>query len=658
MTGRRVRLTQKKKLGEPFCACSSSLLCNHSKSALIKRKQAQLFWNQGIIIQSNVILSEINHGRSWSLNIRSLVNVAVAEIHPTWAEEENAQDQPFFLSKGVRQFLDSVDRVRIGVSSASSVGTNDDESVETCKSHAPLNRREKDFGTRVIEVVWKTSKVGHARNAILAKPKIGARPVPSHPAEYNRLMKVFSRAGNVDEVLRLLRDMKEAQCHSNVLCYNTVLNCLAVANRFDDIDAVLAEMDYGGIVPNVSTFNILVKAYSCHSFQFKVAFEVLKKMSEHGCSPDVITYSTLITGLSRAGRHQDAYAVLDRMLANNVLPNVYTYTPLLQGLCKKGEIQNAKDLIETMWNNGCPPNTETYNILIDALCKFGNFGEVESIFEENKSKGWKPNAVSYNIYLNGLCKVGRVEEAFRKLESMVHDGLYLTTQTLNIILDCLCYNLKVCEAKNLLDLCHDLGWDVSSVNYNTVMTGFYKVGQWLSIFPLLTNMLNKGVSPNTRTYNIVIRSLCKVGKLRRAKHMVESKSHGLYSARNIVEAEYLLSRMTTKDKIDTAMSANSIWIGMLCRKGQYEMTRYHFDKCLKKGFQPDVVSYSILIDGYMKNGQIGEGLQLLDRMLDQGVVPNIAVYDSIIRAFCSRGFCHSSKILHILTTIDKMLQKS
>nr|DAD43566.1 TPA_asm: hypothetical protein HUJ06_001796 [Nelumbo nucifera] len=44
-------------------------------------------------------------------------------------------------------------------------------------------------------------------------------------------------------------------------------------------------MDYGGIVPNVSTFNILVKAYSCHSFLFKVAFKVLNKMSEHGCSP-------------------------------------------------------------------------------------------------------------------------------------------------------------------------------------------------------------------------------------------------------------------------------------------------------------------------------------------------------------------------------------
>ena len=59
-------------------------------------------------------------------------------------------------------------------------------------------------------------------------------------------------------------------------------------------------------------------------------------MVETGCTPNVITFNTLINGLCREGRVLKAVALLDRMVENGLLPNHITYGTVVNGLCKMG----------------------------------------------------------------------------------------------------------------------------------------------------------------------------------------------------------------------------------------------------------------------------------------------------------------------------------
>jgi pentatricopeptide repeat protein len=76
------------------------------------------------------------------------------------------------------------------------------------------------------------------------------------------------------------------------------------------------------------------------------------------------------------------------------------------------------------------------------------------------------------------------------------------------------------------------------------------------------------------------------------------------------------------------------------------------------GCSPDVVSYSTVIHGFFREGEIGKACNLFHEMVQQGVVPSVATYNSVIDALCKakamdkaelilRQMAHNPWIFHI-----------
>ncbi|MQL80369.1 hypothetical protein Taro_012826 [Colocasia esculenta] len=495
----------------------------------------------------------------------------------------------------------------------------------------------------------------------------GVAPASSHPADPVALMKTYGRAGKPEEALRLLRQMESSPTWRRdprrAACYKTLLNAVVKnGGRPSDVAAVLDQMEAAGVLMDTSTHNILLKVSSCSRSLDRRVFD---SMFKRGCRPDEITYSTLILRLARAGRIVDAYRILQQMRKKGCRPNVYHYTPILQALCVGRRVEKAKNLMKDMEVNGCPPKTVTYNIVIAGLCKDRNFHAVETILRESAVKGWKPSVITYNTYMDGLCKAGRTRDAFALLDIMLGSGLCPSAVTINILLDGLCRESDLRQAKVLLEKSYQLEWDVSTVNYNTVMSAFCEINEWDAVVNLLSGMLKRSVVPNTRTYNIVIHSLCKAGKLGKAKHV---KNNGVVVA-NVVtyntlidgflatgavsEVDDLLKSMFEED-IQPDLFTYSIRIDYLCKEGKIS-DAYHLFRTLERQLSPDVVVYSTLICGLVRHEECyTKGRQLLREMLRKGLVPNVIVFDSLIRAFCSRGVCETREICII---VEEMLQK-
>ncbi|XP_010937580.1 uncharacterized protein [Elaeis guineensis] len=533
---------------------------------------------------------------------------------------------------------------------------------ESSAAEKILEPSSQELHARFFKAVKKLSGSDH-----VSLPKTGSRPIHPHALAYNRLMGAFGQVGEVDEVLRLFREMKESKCHPNVLCYNTVINALVMAERLEEAEAIFEEMILSGLRPNVSSYNILIKMHAWYARRFDLAYEVLLRMKGCGYSPDTTTYSTLIAGLCREGRIREALGVLDWMLEEKCSPTVHTYTPIVQGYCREGRIEEAKSLMATMESVGCPPNCVTYNILIDALCKVGSFDEVEKVLRESELKGWKPNAITYNTYINGLCKSHKAKEAFQKLEVMLGNGLSPTVVTLNILLDCLCRDSKVWEAKCLLERSSELEWDVGVVGYNTVMSRLCEIGTWSAVLKLLSDMFKKGISPNTQTFNIVIRSLCIGGKFRKAECLVSSRGfipdvvtyntmiHWFYLEGKINEVQHLFSNMDVQ-KITPDAITYKILINGLCRQGKYSEATNCFFRSLEYGYSKDLVlslTYRLI-----RSRRLKEMLNLCKGLERQGFFPDVLIFETTIRAFCREGYCRSTDIYQVCLVLDKMLQRS
>ncbi|KAL6203678.1 hypothetical protein ACLB2K_027378 [Fragaria x ananassa] len=59
----------------------------------------------------------------------------------------------------------------------------------------------------------------------------------------------------------------------------------------------------------------------------------------------------------------------------------------------------------------------------------------------------------------------------------------------------------------------------------------------------------------------------------------------------------------------------------------------------ERGFNPDTVSYSTIIDSLAKGTLIDEALKLLAEMIRRGIAPDVVTYTSLIQGLCNIGRC-------------------
>ncbi|TVU33194.1 hypothetical protein EJB05_24982, partial [Eragrostis curvula] len=525
------------------------------------------------------------------------------------------------------------------------------------------------------------------------KQQLRRRPWQSTERDCNVLMKALARAGDVDQVVDIFADLRRSASSAGaapgVLCYNTLLNALAEAGRFGEVDGAVAEMEAAGVPLNVSTLNILVKLHAWRLAQFDTAYDLILKFQGKGVEADVGTYSTFITGLCRGGRLDEALGVLDLMLEEGCLPMVHTYTPIVQGYCGEGRIEEAKNLIAMMECAGCPANVVTYNVLIRALCNDARFDEVKEILADSGTKGWEPSTVTYNTYMDGLCKKGMAKEALQQLDVMLGEGLHPTAFTLSIILNCLCHNSMVSEAIALLDRSMELNWCAGVVTYNTVMSRLCDLGRWRSVLKLLTDMIKKGINPNTRTFNILIHSLCIGGKSSIAKSLVCNQGfaanvvtyntliHWFYYRGKRSEVEDLIGYMDAA-KIAPDEVTFTILVDGLCREEKFEEAIHFFEMSLESGFSRDLltvlinrlihskrlldvqikwyfmffeeVTFTILVDGLCREEKFEEAIQFFEMSLESG-------FSRDLLTVLINRLIHSKRLLDILCIFMQMKEK-
>ncbi|OMO72813.1 hypothetical protein CCACVL1_17580 [Corchorus capsularis] len=58
---------------------------------------------------------------------------------------------------------------------------------------------------------------------------------------------------------------------------------------------------------------------------------------------------------------------------------------------------------------------------------------------------------------------------------------------------------------------------------------------------------------------------------------------------------------------------------------------------VERGIKPDTFSYTILIDGFSKQGNVEKAVGFLKNMLKGGVLPNVVTYTAIISGFGKKG---------------------
>ncbi|KAF9615943.1 hypothetical protein IFM89_027192 [Coptis chinensis] len=158
-----------------------------------------------------------------------------------------------------------------------------------------------------------------------------------------------------------------------------------------------------------------------------------------------------------------------------------------------------------------------------------------------------------------------------------------------------------------------------------------KFGKTKDAIQLFDEMVEKGVSPDTMVYTVVISGLWHVNRTDEAKSLLDSmKLNGVCP--NIVTYNAWIDGLSKVGKVDESLSL----IGLL-KEGMV----------LKENIVPDVVFYTVMIKGYSEAGKVEEALTFLTEMSERGLVPNTYCYNTLIKGFCDAGLMDKARSLKL-----------
>ncbi|KAK1402673.1 Pentatricopeptide repeat-containing protein [Heracleum sosnowskyi] len=305
----------------------------------------------------------------------------------------------------------------------------------------------------------------------------------------------------------IVRDKPSLKAISSCLNILVEGNEVALARRF-----LLNVRKDCSFVANTCIFNILVK-YHCKRGDLDSAFEVVEEMKKEEVSrPNLITYSTLMTGLCVNGRLQDAFDLFEEMVSKyQILPDALTYNVLISGFCQNGKVDRGRKILDFMRKNGCMPNIINYSTLMNGFLKEGRFKDVKEVFDEIKNAGLKPDKICYTTLITCMCRSGAIDEAIEVLEEMKHEECRTDTVIFNVILGGLCSQNRFDEALEMLERLPLKGIFLNKASYRIVLNSLCKEEELEKASRLLGMMLSRGFVPHFATSNELLAQLCKAG---------------------------------------------------------------------------------------------------------------------------------------------------
>ncbi|XP_064950031.1 pentatricopeptide repeat-containing protein At5g15010, mitochondrial-like [Musa acuminata AAA Group] len=262
------------------------------------------------------------------------------------------------------------------------------KNVEDAEYLLLCNEKEFPFETKSFNIVlngWCNImvRIGEAKRFWKNMAKRG---IQKDVVSYGSMISCYSKAGNLNDVLKLFNQMNDMGIQADRKVYNAVIYALAKGKCVEDAKRLVATMEGKGVAPNAVTFNSLIRPL-CKVRRVDDARKLFDEMLHRGLSPCVRTYHAFFDAAKDV---EDAFELLRRMKETGCVPAIETYIMLIRKLARWRQHESVFRLWNEMPENGLTPDRSAYIVLIHGLFLNGKLEEASAYYEEMKAKGFLP----------------------------------------------------------------------------------------------------------------------------------------------------------------------------------------------------------------------------------------------------------------------------
>ncbi|MQL94839.1 hypothetical protein Taro_027504 [Colocasia esculenta] len=384
-------------------------------------------------------------------------------------------------------------------------------------------------------------------------------------------------------------------------------------------------------------------------------------------SPDVVSWTSMISGYVRCGMIREAGLLFDNPAAKK---NVVTWTAMLSGYVRSKRISEAEELFHKMpeknvvsWNTmvagyadnrlideacdlfGRMPmrNVVSWNTILTALSQTGRVDDALRLFDRMPEK----DVISWTAMLTGLAQNGRIDEARSLFDEMPKRNIV----SWNAMISGYAQNLRLDEALQLFEMMpeRDLpSWNTmitgfiqngelrrardlfdrmqgrNVITWTTLITGYAQEGQGEEALKVFFQMQRDGINPNQATFVSVLAAVSDLAGLGEGKQIHQRINKTIFQYSPFVE---------------------SALISMYSKCGEIGTARLIFDGTEQR----DLVSWNAIVAAYAFHGCGREAIQLFEEMRKSGFKPDGATYVAVLSACSHSGLV--GKGLNLFTAL-------
>ncbi|KAL5714997.1 hypothetical protein ACHQM5_016888 [Ranunculus cassubicifolius] len=262
-------------------------------------------------------------------------------------------------------------------------------------------------------VSWNIVISGHARLGQMRKARslfdsMDGKTIVS----WTTLISGYSRIGCYSEALDVFHQMQMVGLKPDEISIVAVLPACAHIGAFEIGKWIHMYCDKNGLLRKTCICNALIEMYAkCGCID--QALELFGDMVDR----DVISWSTMISGLANHGRAVEAIHLFAEMERARVEPNGITFLGLLSACTHGGFLAEGLQYLDSMRRNYyIEPSVEHYGCIVDLL---GRMGQLEQAVEFIKKMSVEPDSSIWGSLLSSCRKHGNLEIALTAMEHLL-----------------------------------------------------------------------------------------------------------------------------------------------------------------------------------------------------------------------------------------------
>ncbi|KAI9107988.1 hypothetical protein K1719_020861 [Acacia pycnantha] len=314
------------------------------------------------------------------------------------------------------------------------------------------------------------------------------------------------KIGKSGVALEILLDVISKGCALDTAVFNILFHCLCLEGRLQEMISLLKTMKENGFSPNNISYNTILKGFAEENLE--EAFKLLDCFEWGTNKPDSVSFNTILCAACKQENSSIIERVLSRMECEGIKPDPIGTTCLIQYFCKVGKFSACLELLELMLHDGCYP-TITFNVVLDQLCKNGLLKTACDFFRYLQSTCFTPDIISYNILIHASIRKQNKLLLSQLFKDMYRQKLKPDHFTYGSVINGFCREGKISGALNIRKLMLENGIVPGIAIYNAILKAMFQRGKFWDIMGLSKIMAMEGCQPDKITFEILERATSK-----------------------------------------------------------------------------------------------------------------------------------------------------